>query len=67
MDIEDPTGMFLVDLPYISLAVINDIHPRNNIQDNDATETKGDYLADVGFMGDFLKAHSYIKDVTDIA
>lgn len=66
MDKEDPTGLFLTDLPYVWLAVINDIHPRDEIQDKKARTKEYDYIADVGADVQFLKAHSYIKDLNDI-
>jgi hypothetical protein len=67
MDIEDPTGMFLVDLPYTALAVMNEIHPRDEIQEKASRVKQYDYIADVGFDGQFLKTHSYIKNLPDVA
>ncbi len=71
MDVEDPTGMVLVDEPYVALAYINDIHPRDPAI-NPRTQVgprklEYDYIADVGFDGQFIKAHSAIRNIYDVA
>jgi len=67
MDHEDSTSLFLVDPEHVAYAYMKDISPRDNIQDNDAQEEKGDYIAYAGFMPEFLQAHSYIQNITDVA
>jgi hypothetical protein len=70
MDKEDPTGLFLLDIPYMSVAVLNDIHPRKPAHDPE-TEVGSrtydwDFIADLGCKIQFLKSHAYIKDINDI-
>jgi len=67
MDYEDATSMFLVDIDQIAYAYMKDITPRLNIQDNDAQEEKGDYIAYCGLKPEFISAHSYIQNITDVA
>lgn len=71
LDAEDPTGLVLVDEPYVALAVMNDIHPRDPATDPKTKvgprKYEYDYIADVGFDGQFIKAHSAIRNVYDIA
>jgi hypothetical protein len=71
LDAEDPTGMVLVDEPYTAIAVINDIHPRepaiNPRTQVGPRKLEYDYIADLGFDGQFLKAHSAIRNIYDIA
>lgn len=64
MDYEDPTSLFLVDIDKISIAAMKDITPRLNIQDNDAQEEKGDYIAYLGLKPEFISAHSYVQNPT---
>lgn len=70
VDAEDPTGGFLLDMPYVSLKVLEDVHPRRPAHDP-KTEVGArvydyDWVADLGCGLQFLKAHAYLTAMADI-
>ncbi len=66
MDILGPRDLMLLDMEYVELGIMKDIHRRTEIQANDATGRKDDWMAYLTLLMHFQKAHSYVQGMDDI-